>query len=235
VTRRLLDELALAGPEHLEPEYVAAYERKAQFDPTGDLEELRSRGLGAASTLIDFGAGTGTFALAAASVCRHVLAVDVSPAMVAEIEAKSAREHVPNVEGVQAGFLSYEHRGPPVDFVYTRNALHHLPDFWKGIALSRIADVLVPGGVLLLRDLVFSFDLAEAEERIAAWLDSAAAERPEDGWTRDELERHVREEYSTFTWLLEPLLKQAGFAIEAAEYAPSGIHAAYVCVKRGGG
>ncbi len=147
---RLLEELALAGREHLEPEYVAAYDRKAQFDPTEDLEELCSLGLGPASTLIDLGAGTGTFAVAAASVCRHVIAVDVSPAMVAAIEAKAAREHVPNVEGVQAGFLSYEHGGPPLDFVYTRNALHHLPDFWKGIALRRIADVLVPSGVLRL-------------------------------------------------------------------------------------
>ena len=27
------------------------------------------------------------------------------------------------------------------DFVYSRNALHHLPDFWKGIALARVAVV----------------------------------------------------------------------------------------------
>ena len=228
----LLDELALAGREHLEREYVAAYDRKAQFDPADDLEELRSRGLDAASTLIDFGAGTGTFAFAAGSVCRHVIAVDVSPAMVAAIEAKAAREHVPNVEGLQAGFLSYEHCGPAVDFVYTRNALHHLPDFWKGIALGRIADVLVPGGVMRLRDLVFSFELAEAEERIAAWLDLAAAEQPEDGWTRAELERHVREEHSTFSWLLEPLLDRAGFEIADADYGTAAVYAAYVCVKR---
>ncbi len=83
-----------------------------------------------------------------------------------------------------------------------------------------------------LRDLVFSFQLGEAEERIGAWLDSAAA-RPEDGWTRAELETHLREEYSTFSWLLEPMIEQAGFEIVAASHG-LGAHADYVCVKRGG-
>ncbi len=231
----LLREIALAGPEHLDPGYVAAYDRKAQVDPTGDLEDLRSLGLGSVSTLVDFGAGTGTFAVAAASVCARVIAVDVSPAMVDAMRAKAAEHGAWNVACVQAGFLSYEHEGAPVDFVYTRNALHHLPDFWKGIALSRIAGVLRPGGVLRLRDLVFSFDLAQAEERIAQWLETVAADRPEEGWTRDELETHLREEHSTFSWLLEPMLGRAGFEIAAAEYGALGAHADYVCVKRAPG
>jgi ubiquinone/menaquinone biosynthesis C-methylase UbiE len=230
--KRLLDEIALAGPEHLDVAYVAGYERKAAVDPSADLEELRARGLGPANTLIDFGAGTGVFALAAAAVCERVIAVDVSPAMVEAIEVKVAERGATNVECVQAGFLSYEHRGAPADFVYTRNALHHLPDFWKGIALTRMADVLAPGGTLRLRDLVFSFDLPEADARIAHWLDTAAAERPEDGWTRAELETHLRDEYSTFSWLLEPLIRQAGFEIEVVDYGTVGVHADYICVKR---
>src|SRR5215475_7731072 len=43
-----------------------------------------------------------------------------------------------NVEVLRAGFLSYEHAGPPADFVYSRYALHHLPDFWKAVALARL-------------------------------------------------------------------------------------------------
>jgi ubiquinone/menaquinone biosynthesis C-methylase UbiE len=231
-TDRLLREIALAGPEHLDPAYVAGYDRKAQFDPAADLDDLRSRGLGPASTLIDLGAGTGTFALAAASVCKRVIAVDVSPAMVEATRAKIAEQGVLNVECVQAGVLSYEHQGAPVDFVYTRNTLHHLPDFWKGIALARIAELLAPKGILRLRDLVFSFDLDEAQARIANWIDTAAVERPEDGWTRDELVAHLRDEYSTFTWLLEPMIERAGFEIVAAEYGTVGAHADYVCGKR---
>jgi hypothetical protein len=34
-----------------------------------------------------------------------------------------------NLDCVQAGFLTYEHIGPPADGVYTRNAIHHLPDY----------------------------------------------------------------------------------------------------------
>jgi SAM-dependent methyltransferase len=223
------DELALAGAEHLDPAYVAGYERKAQFDPTDDLVELRSHGFGSASTLIDFGAGTGTFALAAASHCRRVIAVDVSPVMVEALRLKAEEQGVTNVDCVQAGFLGYEHDGEPVEFIYTRNALHHLPDFWKGVVLRRLAALLAPGGILRLRDLVFSFGLDEAEARIAAWIDEAATERSEDGWTRDELEAHVREEHSTFTWLLEPLLERAGFEIVSADYGTAGAYAAYVC------
>jgi SAM-dependent methyltransferase len=229
---RLLEEIALAGPEHLDPAYVAGYDRKAQVDPAADLDELRSRGLGPASALIDFGAGTGTFAVAAAAICKRVVALDVSEAMVEATKAKLAASGMTNVDCVRAGFLTYEHEGEPVDFVYTRNALHHLPDFWKALALRRIADVLRPGGVLLLRDLVFSFEPGEAESRIADWIDATAVERPEDGWTRDELIAHVRDEHSTFSWLLEPMLERAGFEILITDYGTVGAYAAYVCAKR---
>jgi hypothetical protein len=61
------------------------------------------------------------------------------------------------LEAVQAGFLSYEHAGDPPAAICTRNALHHLPDFWNAIALERLARLLQPGGVLRLRDVVYSF------------------------------------------------------------------------------
>jgi len=114
-----------------------------------------------------------------------------------------------------------------------RNALHHLPDFWKGIALNRIAALLAPGGTLQLRDLVFSFDLSDVRAGVERWLQSSAADRPEDGWTRAELELHLRDEYSTFTWLLEPMLRRAGFKIESGDYGSVGVYASYICVKSG--
>src|SRR6185437_15537703 len=190
----LLEELALAGPEHLDGDYVAGYDRKAGFDPSPDLELLRSRGLDTDSTLVDLGAGTGTFALAVAPFCKRVVAVDVSPAMLDAVRAKIAAQGVTNVECVQAGFLSYDHAGTPPEFVYTRNALHHLPDFWKAVALERLASLMPGGGVLRLRDLVFSYEPAGVEVGIAAWLDRAVASSDE-GWTREELEAHLRDEF----------------------------------------
>jgi len=75
INKSLLAEIALAGREHLDPVYVAAYDRKANLDPTEDLDRLRARGLDETSTLIDVGAGTGTFAIAAASICERVGAI----------------------------------------------------------------------------------------------------------------------------------------------------------------
>jgi len=227
-----LDELAHAGPEHLDPAYTATYDAKAQTDPAPDVAALRALGLNASSTLVDLGAGTGTFALAAAPHCRRVVAVDVSPAMLPLIRAQAEARGLGNVEVVHAGFLSYEHQGAPADFVYSRNALHHLPDFWKGIALARVAALLRPGGIFFLRDLVYSFEPAEASERFEPWLANAPA-RPEAGWTRAELAEHIRTEYSTYNWLLEPLIERAGFAIE--HVSASAAFAAYTCVKKAGG
>ncbi len=226
----LIDESAHAGPEHLDPAYAAGYNRKAQFDPADDLALLRDLGLNQQSTLVDFGAGTGTFALTAAPLCKRVVAVDVSPAMLATVRTKAEHLGLSNVECVRHGFLTYEHQGSPAGFAYTRNALHHLPDFWKALALRRIAALLRPGGVLRLHDLVFSCTPDEAAQVIEAWV-AMGAERPEDGWTGAELETHVREEYSTFNWLLEPMLEQAGFEIREAAYRPSRTYAAYTCLK----
>ena len=226
-----LDELAHAGPEHLDPATLAAYDRKAGTDPAPDVAALRALGLDRSSVLVDLGAGTGTFALAAAPHRRCAVAVDVSPAMLAALRAKAEQRGLDNVATAHAGFLSYEHQGPPADFVYSRHALHHLPDFWKGLALARIAALLRPGGVFYLRDLVYSFEPSEAGGAIEAWLAGAPA-RPEEGWTRAELAEHVRGEYSTFAWLLEPLLERAGFAIRDVQANALGTHAAYTCVKR---
>jgi SAM-dependent methyltransferase len=228
---QLLDELALAGPEHLDPAYVAGYERKAAVDADETLSLLRRHGFGARSTLVDLGAGTGAFGVAAARACKKVVAVDVSPAMVAAIRANATAHRCANLEAVQAGFLSYVHVGEPVDVVHTRHALHHLPDLWKAVALRRAARLLRPGGLFYLRDLVFSFDLDESDTALEAWLGGAAAS-PEDGWTRAELETHLREESSTFTWLLEPMLERAGLAILEARHSDDGIYAEYVCQAR---
>jgi SAM-dependent methyltransferase len=228
-----LDELQYAGEEHLDPEYVAAYDRKAATDPSEDLTLLRSLGMNEQSVVVDLGAGTGTFALAAAPLCSRVVAADVSPTMLTVMREQAAQQNLTNVEIVQAGFLSYEHQGDAPGFVYSRNALHHLPDFWKAIALRRIHDMLQPGGILRLHDLVYSFEPHEAEPIIESWLANAAAS-PEDGWTRPELETHIRSEHSTFAWLLEPMLERAGFEIGEATYSPTRkTYATYTCVRRG--
>src|SRR5690349_16920108 len=94
------DELLLAGPEHLDPAYVATYTEKAGFDPAGDLAELQQLGLNSSSTLVDLGAGTGLFALAAATIAKRVIAVDVSPAMLTRLRTRSGEPGAGHVERV---------------------------------------------------------------------------------------------------------------------------------------
>jgi len=227
-----LNERAHAGAEHIDANYATTYDRKAGTDPSADVTLLRELGLNVEHTLLDFGAGTGTFALAVAPYCRMVVAIDVSPVMLSMLYEKAVRLGITNIQCVQAGFLSYEHQGDPVDFVYSRNSIHHLPDLWKAIAVQRIAGMMKVGGVLRLRDFIFSFDTDEIERYVEPWLEGATT-HSDSGWTRAELETHLRTEYSTFTWLLEPMLQHAGFTIQEAQTIASRVYTSYVCIKTG--
>ncbi len=230
----MIDQLEYAGPEHLDPGYVAGYDRKQGYPGVqDDLEALTVLGvLGAESTVVDLGAGTGRFALAAAAMCRRVIAVDVSAAMLAHVRRTADESAVANVECVRAGYLDYEHQGGPADVVYTRNALHQLPDFWKGLALHRVASMLRPGGVLVLHDLVYDFSPGEASGVLEDWMAGAATD-PAEGYTREDFATHVRTEFSTFSWLLEPLITRAGLRILSREVSGR-IYARYVCRKDAG-
>jgi SAM-dependent methyltransferase len=227
----MIDEVVHAGSEHLDPAFVAGFDRKQGYpDPSEDLDILAAHGLSDASTVVDLGSGTGQFALAAACRFGQVVAVDVSAVMVELLRERAAEAGLSNLDCVQAGFLSYAHVGPPVDGVYTRHALHQLPDFWKTIALEHIAGMLRPGGVFRLRDLVYDFQPSEADAVFDRWLD-AAVDDPALGYTRDDYVEHIRTEYSTFRWLLEPMLATAGFEIATVEFRGS-VYGAYTCIKR---
>ncbi len=95
------------------------------------------------------------------------------------------------------------------------------------MALARIRRMVRRGGLLRLWDVVYHFPLSEAIERIEHWC-STGYSNEEGGWTRADLEEHVRDEHSTFTWLLEPMMGEAGFSIEDAEYDDDGIFAKYL-------
>jgi len=69
--------------------------------------------------------------------------------------------------------------------------------------------------------------LVHSDRRIEDWL-ADAAPTPVEGWTRAELETHVRDEHSTFAWLHESLLEHAGFEIIERDVRGR-IYATYVC------
>jgi ubiquinone/menaquinone biosynthesis C-methylase UbiE len=220
----LLDEMASIGRENLDRAHVAQYDGKEDADAAGEVELLRSLGLDRSSTVVDLGAGTGQFALAAADAFGRVVAVDPSPVMLQLLEAKARARSSP-LEIVRDGFLTYQHDGGAPDLVYSRFALHHLPDFWKVVALTRMRRMLEPGGLLRLWDVVYDFPADEIEARIEAWC--ATGSTVDGEWSRADLEEHVRDESSTFTWLLEPMIEQAGFEIREATYS-NGFSAKYL-------
>ena len=79
--------------------------------------------------VLEMGTGTGEFALAASKLCSKVLAADISVPMLQYAERKARALDIKNIDFIQGGLLTYEHRGPKVDVVVAQLALHHLPDF----------------------------------------------------------------------------------------------------------
>jgi ubiquinone/menaquinone biosynthesis C-methylase UbiE len=187
-------------------------------------------GLGVDHTVIDMGAGTGAFVLHAAGRCKKVYAVDVSQAMLDYSRQKAEDAGLKNIVFCHGGFLTYEHRAEPADAMVSVVVLHHLPDFWKLVGLKRAADMLKPGGRFFLFDIVFpSTTVTDYEPCFNHWVQSIAEKAGPD--FASEVETHIREEYSTYDWIMEEFLQRAGFWVDSAEYA-DGFNATYICTKR---
>jgi ubiquinone/menaquinone biosynthesis C-methylase UbiE len=187
-------------------------------------------GLDTDQTVIDMGCGTGAFAVHAAKRSGKVYAVDVSKAMLRCARRKAKKAKLDNIEFHRGGFLTYEHKAEPVDAIVSTAVLHHLPDFWKLTGLRRLAQMLKTGGRLYLFDVVFSFNVDDYESRLSKWV-KTTAERIGLAFA-EEVAIHIREEYSTCDWIMEGLLKQAGFVIETANYKHD-LMAAYLCTRKG--
>ncbi|GAB7010703.1 class I SAM-dependent methyltransferase [Halorubrum trueperi] len=217
-----------AGEEHLDAEAAARFDEKSPFDPSTEIDTLLELGLTGEDTVVDFGTGTGVFPLAAAEYCDRVVAVDVSESMVKIVDEKIEATSIQNIETVHDGFLSYDHQGDAAAYAFSKDALHHLPDFWKVEALKAIGTTLEEGGMLRLRDFVFSFDPQDSQAAIESWLD----DKRSTSFTEEELHVHFREEFSTYGFLLEQMLAEAGFEIIDATYETD-FYAEYTCQWHG--
>lgn len=178
------------------------------------------------TSLIEFGCGTGVLAVLAAQRGAQVYAVDISEAMLDYARKRAQRHHLTNITFTQAGFLTYKHSADSVDAMVSSLALHHLPDFWKGVALKRMYAMLKPGGKLVLVDVV-----VEGRDAIAK-IDAFIEKQTQAGgdFLRDDAEGHFREEFSTYTWVMEGLLERAGFKIISMDQH-DGVFAKYICEK----
>jgi len=141
---------------------------------------------------------------------------------------KVKKRAIKNIQFYNAGFLTYEHSGEPVDAAVSQLVLHHLPDFWKLIALRRVYSLLKEGGRFSLRDTVYSFEVDGYMDFFDEWVDGIRNTAGDE--TATDVETAVREEYSTLGWIMEGLLERAGFRIDNKEYY-EGFMAVYECTK----
>ena len=219
------DEMRQVGVDFENPEQVAQYDSKQGSDREAERQLVERLSILPGQVVVDLGCGTGSFAREAARAGARVRAIDVSRTMLETLRDAAVREGLSDLQVEHAGFLSFEASPNSLDVVVSRFALHHLPDFWKQVALLRLHDGIRPGGCLYLRDVVFSFEANSCEASVENWI----RRMPElSGFSRQEFETHVREEYSTFAWILEGLLERAGFEIFEREY-PMPEYAEYLC------
>ncbi len=226
------DEKKYSGVDYSSIDEVAAYDsmHKKFRDYSKSSEEIiRRLSLDSNSTVIDLGSGTGAFALHAAKKCRTVYAVDISAAMLEYCRQQAEREGLTNIVFCQGGLLTYKHAAELADAAVCVAVLHHLPDFWKVAALTRCCGMLKPGGRLYLFDIVFPSTGTPLQQRIEEWI--KAIETMADARLAAEAVIHARDEFSTYDWIMEGIIRRSGLQIDSAEYG-NGFQTTYVCTKQ---
>jgi ubiquinone/menaquinone biosynthesis C-methylase UbiE len=232
-TNYLYNEFKHCGVDYSDNQQAKAYDTnhktfrdyEKEFNDTVNFLELKNV---ADISMVDLGCGTGAMSIYGAKIFRKVYAVDISPEMIKQAKQKSETENVNNIEFINAGFLTYKHTSDPADLLITKFAFHHLPDFWKQIALFNMNSMLKADGILYINDVVFNFEPAQYISKIDTWLDWWRSKT--DSAMVGEIETHIREEYSTFTWILEGMIEKAGFLIEK-KYTTDDFVMEYKCRK----
>jgi 2-polyprenyl-3-methyl-5-hydroxy-6-metoxy-1,4-benzoquinol methylase len=171
----------------------------------------------------DIGCGNGILACEAALLGAEVDAIDISPAMLALAEIE-ARDRKVAIRTQSAGLLSFAYQPESYDLIVSEFTLHHLPDFWKAVALARIFAALKPGASFYLRDIVFVRTPDGTERDVEGWAEFSITNHD---FNRDSVMTHMRDEYSTFGWVIERMLVDAGFVLTSVDYhAP--LHGTYL-------
>jgi 2-polyprenyl-3-methyl-5-hydroxy-6-metoxy-1,4-benzoquinol methylase len=164
--------------------------------------------------IADIGCGNGVLATEAALMGAEVDAIDISPAMLALAEIY-ARDRKAAVRTQSAGLLSFTYRPESYDLIVSEFTLHHLPDFWKAVAMARIFRALKSGASFYLRDIVYASMPDAVERDVEQWADFQIKNHD---FARDGVVTHMRDEYSTFGWVMERMLTDVGFTLVSADY-----------------
>ena len=162
-------------PNRFDPARAAILDDPARFGYVPVDELLSNLEIPSGGTLVDFGTGTGLYAIEIARrrTDVRVLALDEQPQMLAHVREAIARSALTNVEAVSSDALSTLLGS--ADRILALNVLHELGD----TALGEVRSLLADGGSVLFvdwnaeverpvgppRDHVYG--VAEAAERLA--------------------------------------------------------------------
>ncbi len=214
------DDLKQVGLDFADEAQVATYDDRQGATVAEARRLLMRLGVDPSTAMADIGCGTGLLACEAAGMARSVRAIDISGAMLDAARARAGS--LRNIAFEQAGFLTFAASGD-LDLIVAKNALHHLPDMWKAMALARMRDALKPGKRLYIRDVAFNCGPDAIPRTVESWIGHMTRE---SGYSRAEVATHVREEHSTFAWILERLITEAGFRLISREH--DGVYAEFV-------
>ncbi len=139
---------------------------------------------GPGDQVVDLGCGTGQLSLPLAERGARVLAVDVSPAMVARLEEKARERSLLGLEGLAAPIESLSLPAGSVDLVVSSYALHHLRDADKERLVATAYHWLRPGGTLLIADMMFGRGGTRQDRVIIKSKVKALASKGIGGWWR---------------------------------------------------
>ena len=226
------DEFIQIGTDYASEEKVRNYDRKMRTirDIAGEAKTMRKLiNLQSEDNVLEIGCGTGEFSIELSRYCKKVLALDISQGMLEFAMKKARKRNRDNIEFENAGFLTFEPNGKEFDAVVTQFVLHHLPDFWKLIALRNVNSMLKDGGKFYLKDVVFSSGIQDFDSYFSQVFKNMPPEAGDE--IVNEMKTHIKEEYSTFDWVMEGLIEKAGFSIEESNYQ-NGFMAIYLCVKK---
>ena len=116
------NELQQIGVDYANCEEVEKYDARMQNlrDIKKEINNLvEATALTTKSKVLEFGTGTGEFAVALSRLSQKVFAVDVSPVMLDYARKKAKSRKIKNIEFHHAGFLTFNKSPEQFDIIFT--------------------------------------------------------------------------------------------------------------------
>jgi SAM-dependent methyltransferase len=127
-------------------------------------------GVGPADEVLDVACGPGIVACALAAVARHVTGIDLTPAMIAQAEAKQGEAGLDNLAWVVGDAVPLPFADRSFSVVVSRYSFHHFLE--PRAVFAEMVRVTRPGGRVAVIDVYTSSpEQAEAYDRVERWRD----------------------------------------------------------------